>query len=56
MIRVFMEVSQAMRETLLMFVCMALMLLLAIAAWLMSEADRRALEARIAKAKEIKND
>jgi hypothetical protein len=54
--RVFMQVSQAMREILLTFVCMALMLLSATAAWLMSEADRRAIEARIAKAKEINND
>lgn len=54
MVKGFMQVSQAVRETLLMFVIMALMLLSIVAEWLMSEADRKAIEERIAKAKEIK--
>lgn len=40
-----MSVSQAVRDTLLTIVCMALMLLTAVGQWLMSEQDRRKMEA-----------
>lgn len=51
-----MQVSQAVRETLLLFVCMAMAILSGVASWLMTERDRKTIEARIAKAKEQHND
>ena len=54
--RLFMQVSQAVREALLMLVLMAIFPLSTLAEWLMCEADRKAIEARIAKAKETHND
>ena len=41
MVKIFMGVSQVMREMLITVICMALMLLTATAFWLLSEEDRQ---------------
>lgn len=46
MIRLFMVVSHVVREILVAIICTALILLTTLCEWLMSERDRKALQAR----------
>lgn len=46
MIRLFMAISHVVREILIAIICTALILLTILCEWLMSEKDRKALQAR----------